>query len=149
MSTLLYQMNSVTAPTRSENEPLRQIRNYFNLLKNFGKLGLLLAIEKKYGFKLFDGIANNAQASAIYDDIILSVMRPDEFVSDYFYPEEVDAIAETFSKNNLKLARGMDYLRTLIASRMERQMLEVECEGDTHVPTINWVSQGASDITHA
>lgn len=141
MSNLLYQMNSVTAPAQTDNAPLRQIRNYFNMLKNFGKLGLLLAIEKKYGYKLFNGIANDAQASAIYDDIILSVMRPDEFVSEYFYPEEVDAIAETFSKSNLKLARGVEYLRTLIASRMERLALEVECDGDTHVPTINWIGQ--------
>ncbi len=138
MNQILHQMNSLTAPARKEVTPSRQIGNYFGLLKNMSRLGLQLVIERKHGLKHFAGIIDDAQSAAIYDDIVGSVMHPDEADSAYFHPEEIDAIAETLSNGKLSFERCVGYLRTIIASRLERLALDHDGDGDTHVPTIDW-----------
>jgi hypothetical protein len=144
MNNILFQMNSITAPSERNAEPLRQIKSYFNLLKNMGHLGFQLIIEKKYGPKFFDGIMNDENAIALYDDIVVGVMRPDLSDSNYFHPEEIDAIAETLAGDKMTLARCAAYLKQVIHSRIERLALEVDCDGDTHVPAINWLSASQS-----
>lgn len=143
MNQILHQMNSATVPAAKGQPLTRRIKNYFNLLKNMSRLGFQLVYERKYGLRYFDGILNDEQKCAIYDDIIGCVMRPEEADSAYFQPEEIDAIAETLATDKMTIGRSTAYLRTLIASRVERAALETDQDGDTHVPTIDWLGEQA------
>ncbi len=132
MSNILFQMNSLTRPSSREVPLSRQIHNYFGLLKNMSRLGLALAWEKKYGVKQFVGILDNPAAAAVYDDIVACVMHPETTDSVYFMPSEIDAMAATLSNTKLSLPRTLEFLRSMIISRLERAGLEQEADGDTH-----------------
>ncbi len=133
---ILDQMNSATRPAKKEGEAVRQIRNYFVLLTNMMKLGLQLIWEKKNGLRYFDGIMNSEMGREVYDDIVRCVMRPEEENSGHFQPEEIDAIAAKLSTRGLATADALDYLRRIIAAKIENE--ELQSDGDTHAPTLHW-----------
>jgi hypothetical protein len=139
MSNILHEMNAATTPfTARAPEPTRQIRNYFSLLSTMMKLGLQLIWERQNGLKHFTGILDSLQGREMYNDIIRCIMRPEEENSDRFAPQEIDGIAEVLAKRGMTTVKALDYLRVVIAVKMENEALEYD--GDTHQPSIGWVA---------